>query len=347
MTINDIRSVVFRKEIIIHILYWLFHFTSVNTEWGADWTDPDARNQHVAQLTVLLIPVFFYLNAFWLIPGFLKGKKWYRYFFIVALILLITETGRSLVYTFLKSGTSDFFINFSTEITGNDNLVFGLPNTLFSAFLFSFAYRFTKDWITNKQLIEKLKTEKLTMELNLLKSQINPHFLFNNLNTLDDLIDRDTAMAKAYLHRLSKIYRYSITNLENDVVTLQEEWDYIDDYIYLIEERFGKVYEFSKECILKHSDQYLIPPASLQMLVENVVKHNHGSIDNPLKVTIKADESGISVIHKKRPKKSGIKSLGTGLKNLVNRYQLLVTKEIEILDSDSFSVKLPLINQIN
>ena len=243
MHIKTIKKALFNKEIIIHLLYWLFHFTSVNTVWNVNWMDASLRPDSVSPVTNLLTPVFFYINAFWFIPRFLKSKKWYRYFLVVAVVLVITESLRSVIYTIFLPESDFFYQQFIREISSNDNLIIGLPNTLYFAFMISFAYRFTKDWIINNQLIDKLKNEKLTMELNLLKSQINPHFLFNNLNTLDDLIDRDKAEAKAYLHKLSKIYRYSITNLENDVVTLKEEWDYIDDYVFLIEERFGSAYK--------------------------------------------------------------------------------------------------------
>lgn len=185
------------------------------------------------------------------------------------------------------------------------------------------------------------------MELSLLKSQMNPHFLFNNLNALDDLIDRDKDEAKAYLQQLSKYYRYSIVNMEEDLVNLQDDWNSIDHYLYLMEARFGKAYRFQKTIELDKMDAHYIVPGALQSLIENVVKHNQGSVEKPLLVNIIASESGVSVSHEKRPKRNVSDSLGTGLKNLASRYLLLSDQEIAITNDTNFTVNLPLISIVN
>ena len=344
---QNIKKYLGNKEVIIHVLCWIFYFSSVHVHWTDNWFDKSLRPRTPSPVSALLMPVYFYLNAFGLIPRFLKGKDWYRYFLVIFAILVGSELLRSLVFIGAQGVDGSFFEALGQEVMSNDNLIFGIPNSMWFAFALSFAYRFTKDWITNNQLIEQLKTEKITMELNLLKSQINPHFLFNNLNALDDLIDRDQQLAKQYLHKLSKMYRYSIMNMENDVVSLQEEWEFIESYIYLIEERFGSAYQFEKINELNRLDDYLIPPAALQSLLENAVKHNQGSLKEPLLIYIKATEQGISVSHLKRPKLGNVKSLGTGLKNLKARYQLLSDQEITIEDTEKYTVLLPLIKQLS
>ena len=244
-------------------------------------------------------------------------------------------------------GISFSIHGFKQEIFGRDSVLFGAPSVFWFAMVSSFIYRFTKDRINNTKLIEQLKTEKIQMELNVLKAHVNPHFLFNNLNALDDLIDRDKRKAKNYLHRLSNLYRYFITSLDNDFVSLKQEWVFIDDYIYLIDERYANAYDFIKINELKSMDQYIIPPASIQSLIENVVKHNQGCIDEPLKVIIRLDKNGITVDHEKKIKTTNVKSLGTGLKNLKSRYNLLSNQHVIVEDNMHFKVTLPLIKKLN
>jgi two-component system LytT family sensor kinase len=237
-------------------------------------------------------------------------------------------------------------LSFEEVFVSRYSFIVGFPNTLSFAFFLSFAYRFTKDWLQHDRKVEQLEKEKMAMELNLLKSQMSPHFLFNNLNALDDLIDLDTDLAKKYLHKLSGIYRYSIVNMEHDVVSLEEEWQAIDNYIFLLEERFGEAYKFEKLNKLGNLQKILIPPGALQTLVENAVKHNQGNISEPLLVSISVKETGVTVSNPKILKPNQENSLGTGLKNLNAKYKILSKKPISIQDGECFKVVLPLIREI-
>lgn len=347
MTLTEIKTYVSSKELIIHVVFWIFYFSSVNISWTENWLDGSLRLDNPSPISGLSFPIFFYLNAFWLIPTFLKRKNIFRYLAVALPIVCLAELFRSVIFVLFAPNSTVFLNTLIDTFLGRESLIFGVPNSMFFAFLLSFAYRFSKDWVINTQIIEQLKTEKIAMELNMLKAQINPHFLFNNLNALDDLIDRDQQRAKDYLHKLSNIYRYSITSIDLDVVSLQEEWAFADDYIYLIEERFDGIYQFEKINSLDRMSNYLIPPSSLQSLIENAVKHNHGSREEPLVITIQADQNGIKVSHLKKLKNTDVNSLGTGLKNLKSRYKLLTNKEIDIRDDDSFTVILPLIEEVH
>lgn len=346
MNLEKLRKYFFNWEALVHLVLLILYFTSVNAQWEGDWLDKSLRPEPPAPLSVLFFPIFFYLNAFWLIPKFLKSKGWIWYFMIAIPFFGGAELIRSLAVVVTQEQTLPFLEALTSEIFARDSFLFGWVSVAWLTFVFSFAYRFTWDWMKNNRTIERLESEKIAMELSLLKSQINPHFLFNNLNALDDLIDRDKEQAKKYLHRLSKLYRYMIQNMDKDVVTLKEEWEFIDDYTYLLEERFGKAYEFNKTNDLKGLNNYFIPPASLQSLIENAVKHNQGNISEPLKVQIDANVNGIQVSHKKRLKSGNVQSLGTGLTNLKSRYRLLTNEKVRITDDDTFSVVLPLINRI-
>lgn len=136
-------------EVGIHLAYWSFHFTSVNTHWDANWTDHSARD--VAQLTVLMFPFICYLNAFWLIPKYLKGNQWGRYLSATVFLLLVLEVFRSLAFVLFNPIEADFETAYFQEFTSRDNLLFGVPNSLLFAILFSMIYRFTRDWITHQK----------------------------------------------------------------------------------------------------------------------------------------------------------------------------------------------------
>lgn len=340
------KRFILNREVWGHLLLWVLLFSSLNVSWTANWLYREGEWQTIAPLSAIYFVLFFYANSLWLLPHYLKRKTWYKYFLALGIAVVLPELVRSLIVVLFYTHKEDLLTGVYWEMFAKDSLIFGIINPVWIGFFSSSAYYFIKNWNTSSRKIEQLEMEKVTMELSLLKSQINPHFLFNNLNALDDLIDRDKKMAKEYLHRLSKILRYSISSMENDVVSLQEEWNFIDDYIYLIEERFGETYQFEKIQEIDRLDNYLIPPSSLQSLIENVVKHNQGSTSNPLKTTITISENGISVSHPKRIKKTGVHSLGTGLKNIKSRYRLLTNKEIEITDTDKFSVVLPLISEV-
>lgn len=341
-----VKRFILNREVWGHLLLWILLFSTLNVSWTANWLYREGEWQTVAPLSAIYFVLFFYTNSLWLLPRYFKRKTWYKYFFALGVVIVLPELVRSLIVVLFYTQKEDLLKGVYWEMLEKDSLIFGILNPVWIGFFSSSAYYFIKNWNTSSRKIEQLEMEKVTMELNLLKSQINPHFLFNNLNALDDLIDRDKKQAKEYLHRLSKILRYSISSMENDVVTLQDEWTFIDDYIYLIEERFGDAYQFQKVQEIEKLDSFLIPPASLQNLIENVVKHNQGSIHNPLITTITLSENGVTVSNPKRLKKTKVNSLGTGLKNIKSRYRLLTNKEIEMMDTDVFSVTLPLISEV-
>jgi two-component system, LytTR family, sensor kinase len=192
------------------------------------------------------------------------------------------------------------------------------------------------------QTLEKLNIEN---QLKALNNQVSPHFLFNNLNVLSGLISQNPIQAKEYLNRLALIYRHLIATTHNDIVLLKEELSFADDYIYLLNHRFQNAYEFIKEGIhLNNYDKYL-PTCSLQSVLENIIKHNKGDNNNPLKTTIIINEDEIIVTNQKKLKELEFESTGFGLDNLKNRYKLLSNKQLEITVTDeTFSVKLPLLN---
>ncbi|QNH62912.1 sensor histidine kinase [Hymenobacter sediminicola] len=194
-------------------------------------------------------------------------------------------------------------------------------------------------------LMQKAQTES---ELRNLKAQIDPHFLFNNLNVLRGLIQQDPATANEYLDRFASLYRFLIRHKDEDFVSLAEELQLVDEYVYLLRHRFGSAYDFRRELPVGIDlNQLLVVPGTLQLLLENAIKHNAGNEENPLTVVIEATETALTVRHARRPKLTSIDSMGTGLANLRERYRLLFNRDIVVVDTAAlFSVSVPVLRQL-
>lgn len=205
-------------------------------------------------------------------------------------------------------------------------------------------------YITRRQqkiLIEnqQLKLENILSQYETLKSQLNPHMLFNSLNTLRSLIREEPAKAQNYTQELSNVLRYMLQENDSQEATLAEELEFIEGYTFLLEMRYEDTLIFEIETD-KRFNSYLLPPMSLQVLIENAVKHNEISNRHPLKVSIKtSDDDMLHVCNRIQPKLTSSTGTGIGLNNLIKRYLLLFDKEITIDNSENmFCVSIPLIN---
>ena len=193
----------------------------------------------------------------------------------------------------------------------------------------------------------ELQNEKAQAELKLLRAQINPHFLFNNLNVLSSLIKKDVDAADEFITRFSKLYRYLLKSKDKDFVNLSEELDFLDDYLFLLKKRFGEAYQVNQN-VNGEGVNYSILPASLQGLIENAVKHNEGFHAAPLKIEMHIEDDFLVVQNEMRPKFEPVDSIGSGLLNLNTRYQLLTNTSIKILrENGMFQVRVPLIKSIS
>lgn len=190
-----------------------------------------------------------------------------------------------------------------------------------------------------------LQNENAMLRYRQLKSQINPHFLFNSLNVLVSLINKNQETAVRYTKRLSTVYRYVLTQDVQDTVTVKEETEFIENYISILKIRFDKGLEFKFDI---ESDDMLkfIPPMSLQLLIENAVKHNAVLPHDPLVIRIFSDGSDLYVSNNLIPRISCSEGTGIGLKNLSKKYAILAETDIAILrNKDTFTVKLPLLRK--
>ena len=189
---------------------------------------------------------------------------------------------------------------------------------------------------------ERLKKESIRLQYNALKNQVNPHFLFNSLNSLTSLVHDDPDLAAKFIKQLSDIYRYVLEHKDNELVALKDEIQFCQRYIFLQQIRSGAYLKVSFQ--VDKLSGISIVPVSLQILIENAIKHNEASSAHPLSIQIFSKGAYIVVQNKKQKRTSMIESGGTGLKTLQNRYAFLTDKKMIIEDSpDEFLVKIPFI----
>ncbi len=190
----------------------------------------------------------------------------------------------------------------------------------------------------------QLKEEKLKFEFEYLKSQVNPHFLFNSLNTLTGLIEEDQHSAVLYTERLSDLYRHSIVSYRKDKASLAEEIELLNAYIYIQEARFGKALKIKVSVTEAQQATYFLPMMALQLVVENAIKHNVVSHLQPLEVEVFVKEETLLVMNKINLKISGESHGGIGLKNIERRYKMLSGLSMVYgAEEDYWIVKLPLL----
>ncbi|MFC3414975.1 sensor histidine kinase [Algoriphagus hitonicola] len=206
------------------------------------------------------------------------------------------------------------------------------------------AIYFFSQKLNEKQLeTEKLKLLGAEAKLESINSQLNPHFFFNNLSALSVLIHQNVDQADQYLQKLSLIYRYILNNKINELVSLEEELSFLQNYLDLLQIRFQDSLSFSMS-IDQAVRTKMIPPAVLQILVENVVKHNFFTLKNPLQIQIQAAQNTLSVKNNIQPKKPIEGSTGIGLQNISDRYKFLNQSIIIHSQGGVFEVVLPLID---
>lgn len=296
--------------------------------------EPHFNTLFVIVANVAIFLLLYPLN-FWLLSRPLGGARRVTLSLVASLLL-------ALVFTVVS-----FQLERATDPAGSTSnpFVLNLIANL-AAGLISFLVSFLISNLTEQQRIvlenERLKSENLLVRYQTLQKQVSPHFLFNSLNTLDGLIASDSAAAHAYVHRLAATFRYSTRN--ETEVTLREELEFTRSYVYMMQIRHGENLHI-KQSIDLGLLEHRLPPISLQMLVENAIKHNVISTRHPLTVDIETTKEGtIRVSNRMQPKADHEASSGTGLANLAERYRLLYQKEIAIQsEGGMFTVEIPLV----
>jgi Putative regulator of cell autolysis len=270
-------------------------------------------------------------------------KKPFRRFFIsvitqvtIGVIILILI---NFLFYFLIKGQNITAI-FKTTFEGFKYLV----AFTFSGIILINCVFFFRSWRQSAINEEKLKREKLAIEYEALKNQVNPHFLFNNLTALSTLVYKDQDKAVHFINELSNVFRYVLESRENEIIDLSTERKLLESIAYLYQIRHEESLRITID-LPDPKDKFVIPMA-LQMLVENAIKHNTASVSKPLFIEIKESEGYIVVKNNIQPKMNSVSSSKIGLKNIQSRYQYFTRKEVIIEKTDEhFVVKLPILNK--
>jgi two-component system, LytTR family, sensor kinase len=258
---------------------------------------------------------------------------------IVLHLLLSLIIGTAAVFYFSQVIIKDelFFTNSIVQLMIFFGLIF-----IFILILVSITLRIIEKWIHSVRELEQIKSAKLKSDYKSLQDQLNPHFLFNNLSVLKSMIIYNPESAVDFTQNFTDVYRYVMKNNGRTTVTLKEEMEFIKAYNAIHKERLGDALEVNisvEEAMLEKE----IPPLSLQLLVENAIKHNVALKEDPLVLTITTSSACLFVENNIHPKETTY-STQTGLKNLINRYAILTDQPVQIVHKEkTFSVELPLL----
>ncbi|MBW8683368.1 sensor histidine kinase [Chitinophaga rhizophila] len=305
------------------IVSWMIAEVSLAVaRWMDKWLSWDTQplKRSIIQTVLVLIAVFLLLNVL-----------------DYTLFLILPPPPPELAATFDKTDEWQFFV------------VCSLVSILITA-VHTGNY-FLKRWKTSMleaaqlQLdAAHLKETAMQAQLQSLKLQLDPHFLFNNFSTLSALIEEEPKLAMSFLEKLSRVYRYMIANLNSDVISLSQELNFIDAYAFLIDIRHGENVNISISVSAANRNKG-IPPITLQLLIENAIKHNIASTQQPLYITIYDEGDTLIVKNNIQLIPHTLPSTGLGLKNIRKRYELLFDEAVDIDNHDGeFKVRLPLVD---
>ena len=265
------------------------------------------------------------------------------------------QTRKRILYTSLAVLAAYFSINVFLDfsmfcfghtppegITEADYTVATLMIVILVATLYESAFLYDR-WRRSIVEAEQLRREHAESQLEGLKNQVNPHFLFNSLNTLAYLIPEDPQRAVQFVQKLSKSYRYILEIRDKKLITLREELDFLHAYLFLLQERFGdNLYAkiaVPDDCLVHH-----VVPLSLQILFENAIKHNIISAEKPLTVKLWVEGRRLIMRNNLQLKHQAHPSTKVGLQNIKNRYAFFSDEQVEVMETeDYFAVSLPLI----
>lgn len=282
--------------------------------------------------------------------SYLEKQKWEKNERIKRIVIGIVG---SIVITLLGL----FVLRMLSEMTMNDktlaefianesyrNYQFGLWVTMSVVVTFHIVYyynRYQQKRVKESQIVAKTESAKFES----LKNQLDPHFLFNSLNVLTALIGEDPIQAEKFTTKLSKVYRYVLQQKDKDLIPLEDELKFAKSYMELLNMRFEGGIVFSIPETVSDLDLKIVP-LSLQLLLENAVKHNVISSDNPLNIKIYEENGFLAIENNINLKESLGKSTKVGLKNIIQRYSLITDQTVEITNKNQkFKVKLPLLTQ--
>lgn len=257
----------------------------------------------------------------------------------ILIAFLVVFVFRNTVMALFSNTLSTHFIRFQDEIIVATVIVFFTMVVV----LIDLGIFLMQQWQRSSTEAERVKKENLEFRFDRLRNQVNPHFLFNSLNTLASLVYQDPDTASRFVRQMAKVYRYVLENRDKEVIPLAEEWNFMEAYLYLVKIRFDDGVRFELD-ISKEALEKMIPPMTLQLLLENALKHNIVSASKPLTIKILTKGNRLKIENNIQPKMSPEPSTKTGLENIKSRYAILSSQPVVIESNENFfSVEIPLL----
>lgn len=326
------RKVIWGSSIALAIL------ASIPKLFDADSTPSDIV---INSSITLMFSVFIWYYNIYSLPKFSSqrtNKSLFNWKLLLSVVLGI------LIMVILVIGHQELF-----QISKMDApIMFELRGVLINLIVYMFLHLLFQNYQTQQMGIELERTHAVNLgaQYELLKQQVNPHFLFNSLNTLKSMVEIQDPQSADFILKLSDFYRFTLESRKMDLIPLREELQILDSYVYLLKARFEDGFILNNNIDPKQYDS-AIPPFTLQLLIENCIKHNVVSLDKPLEIKLYTDGDFL-VIENQIQLKRGVLSTGVGLDNINQRFMHLVHKEIEIDKTETiFKVKIPLIYDYN
>lgn len=247
-------------------------------------------------------------------------RPWHRVRLLVGLICLFTIpfTGAALwLWAYVTNDPNATWRSIGTAVITIVAAVTFITHVYETLFL-------VKEWGSDRALGERLQRENVEAELLALKSEVNPHTLFNNLNALSHLVDQGHPRASAFVAALAASYRYLLTTGSKRLVPLADELSLLDQFLSLVTIRYADGLKVSVYVDAHAAARWMIPPVALPELLENAVKHNEFTSDNPLQIEIRIEGDRLTIAHERRPRETTAVSSGVGLENLAQRFRLTI-----------------------
>ena len=274
--------------------------------------------------------------------------KWFKWQENLGVTLLTSLIANSLIFfTILMTilwGAKKFYSNDIAALSEGVIIkmaIFSLMVMLIYSILY-YAYQSFRYFHSVSLESLMLETKQIDLQLMALKAQLSPHFLFNSLNTISSLIQEGEDLSEKYIRNLAQVYQYTLPSFDRKVVRFEEEWTYVEANINLLRTRFGEYLTISLDEDEELMSIYMLP-LTLQLLVENVMKHNLIDQDNPVKITLRKEGNWWMITNNKTLKPQNIASFKMGLDNIVERYALICDKKVKIVNETDFTVKIPLL----
>lgn len=327
------------------LLLGIYYTIAFLITFFAEWSE-----ENIPLFSSKSLPLLFYMIVgftidilavivivFWIFNKFFPAGNYWTTFVLILVVLMVQYILQTLALPIIYGPIGPDFIT---------SLLWGIIDN-FTALAPIGLFLMAKQYYSSQNKFLELERNQKDHELKLLKAQVDPHFLFNNLNILDILIQTDPVKASEFTKRLSSLYRYMIRHRNEELVSLTDEWQFSADYIYLLQQRFDGLFEFDIQLPIEELSNYYIPPASIQTLLENVVKHNVALPSAPLTVRIYLEAGRIIVSNSVQLKEETKDSMGSGLSGLDRRVTLLTDQSL-IIEAGKvlFTVKIPLLNKI-